>query len=241
MDKKMKDRESAIHANHNFWRNKLKSTAYLRYNDFADFRKFSFHYVVLEWYFVFMKHCQKLRPEALLQFIKDVTNVNEFFPKNIDALITKYLVEEGNKTNLDYIYATMIFKLCAVIVSMSTDSVLDIERQQQASSQFELNYHYTIPFFDLNLIKLPSLGLHANFEEIELEKFSHINVLLKSLQTFIALSKRKQTRQDVFESQLIAQRSYLSWMQLKKVKVKPLIDADDLEAAVTTSFALCLD
>ena len=192
MNKKIKNEEPIIYANNNFWKNKSKAAAYLGYNDLADFRKFNFHYVVLEWYFVFMEHCQKLRPKVPLQLIKNVINVNEFFPKDTDALTTKYPVEKRYKTNLDYIYATVIFRLYAAIVPMSTDLALDIERQQQALSQFELNYYYTIQFFDLNFVKLSSLDSHYNLEEIKLEKFSCINILLKLLQTFMVFSKKNK-------------------------------------------------
>lgn len=139
-----------------------------------------------------MKHYQKLRPKAFLQLIKNIINVNKFFPKNIYALTIKYSAgKKENKINLDYIYATVIFRLYAEIIPISINLTLNIKRQQKASSQFELNYHYTILFFDLNLVKLSSFGPHTNLEKVELKKFSSVNILLKLLQTFIVLSKKK--------------------------------------------------
>lgn len=98
----MKDGEPSTHADNILWRNEPKSAAYLKFSELADFRKFRFHYVALNWYFVYMDYSQSQRPEVSLQLIKDIADVDEFFPANIDTLITnsrKFCQEELNCVN----------------------------------------------------------------------------------------------------------------------------------------------
>lgn len=85
-------------------------------------------------------YSQSRRPEVPLQLIKDVTDVDEFFPANIDTLTTQFPVHAAKdkeiKTNhQDYIYATVLFQLSAGISSMSVCPEYNTTKQQEAMKQ----------------------------------------------------------------------------------------------------------
>lgn len=172
-----------------------------------------------------MDHSQSQRPEVSLQLIKDITDVNEFFPADVNSLTTKYPVytakdKETKTKNQDYIYAIVLFWLAIDITLMSVCLANNIVKQQETIKCFEKQYEFTISLFDLDSIWLLVLGPHTDFEKTELEKYSCVNVLLKSLQTYIVPSKKMQARTDIFKSQHITQDSILLWMRLKEIEAR---------------------
>lgn len=131
--------------------------------------------------------------------------MDKFFSANVNTLTTKYPVQaaEDKETmikNQDYIYATVLFRLATDITLMFVRPANNIAKQQETTKRFEEQYEFTIPSFDLDSIRLPVLSLHADLEEAELEKYSRVNILLKLLQTYMALSKKKHARTEIFES-----------------------------------------
>lgn len=171
--------------------------------------------------------------------------MNEFFSVNINILTTKYPIHAAkNKEimtkNLNYIYATVLFWLITDITLMSVCPANNIAKQQKATKYFEEQYGFTIPSFNLDLIQLLILSPRANLKKAELEKYSCINVLIKSLQTYIASNKKRQAKIEIFESWHITQDLILLWMRLKKIKARQTIDIVNF-TTVMMSFSLCLD
>lgn len=77
-----------------------------------------------------------------LQLIKNVTDVNKFFPADVNTLTTRYSVhtaedKETKTKNQDYIYATILFQLAADITLMSVCLANNIAKQQKATKRFE--------------------------------------------------------------------------------------------------------
>lgn len=142
MDVKMKEGDAFGHANSGFWRNEAKAAAYLGFSDVSDFRRFRFHHVVLKWYHVHADNSQKRRSAAPLRLIRDINDVDQFFPADIDQLTEKHLINatqdnETRSNNQDHIYATVLFRLSEDIAAMSVSPRTNTMQQEKASNRFE--------------------------------------------------------------------------------------------------------
>lgn len=158
----------------------------------------------LKWYHVYADNSQKIWPAAPLRFIKDINDVDQLFPADIDQLTEKYPIDatqdnETRKNNQDHIYATVLFRLSKEIAAMFVSPRTNTTEQEEASNRFESRFQFTIPKFDLEVVPLPNLGPRMEFEEAELERYSRVNVLIKSLQTFLMPTKKVTPKSDTFE------------------------------------------
>lgn len=61
----------------------------------ADFRKFRFHHVMIEWFLIFNQYCYRKNAKVLLSLISDVKQIDEYFPRQIDVLLKKYPIRFG--------------------------------------------------------------------------------------------------------------------------------------------------
>lgn len=80
------------------------------YDDIAEFRKFGFHHVVLDWFVMFHQHCSGKNAIIPLAQIRDVNDKDEYFPRNVNMLLEKHLtkdiIEDATlNRHKDYIYA----------------------------------------------------------------------------------------------------------------------------------------
>lgn len=227
MQAKMRGSDTSSFANARVWKNEPQAAAYLGYNNLADYRMFRFHHIVLDWYLVFQEFCHGRTARIPLSLLRDIEEKDTYFPRQIDAMRAKYPVENvtDNQTldqNRDYIYATILLRLAEDIENLSTHSTPDINKQQQSTKRFELEAglnidNFKLPEFEFVDTRFPTLGPIEGLEEHQLEKYSRVNVLLKSLQTVLAPTKWKEaflgTRRKPFERTVIDQASIPRWMR----------------------------
>lgn len=178
-----------------FFKNEPKTAAYLGYTDIAEFRKFRFSGPVVEAFLLFQEHCQNRTPRTPLRMIECSSNCEDNFPADPNAMLAKYLPDaDANPRShafRDSIYATVIYRLAETIEAMPSMSVQELtDRHAQASSKFEAVFNtFTLPTFDITTLRYPQLGPFHDIGEIDLEKYSRVNALLKSLQSAIAPSR----------------------------------------------------
>ena len=177
-----------------FFKNEPKTAAYLGYTDIAEFCKFRFSDPVIEAFLLHQEYCQNWTAKTSLQMIECSSNFKDEFSADIKVMLAKYLsdpdVNIWSQTFCDSIYITVIYRLTETIEAMSSMSVQDLtDRQAQVSSKFKAVFTtFILLTIDITMLQYSRLEPFHNIREIDLEKYSCVNALLKSLQCAIAPS-----------------------------------------------------
>ena len=243
-----------------FFKNEPKTAPYLGYSDVAEYRKFRFSNVVLEWYIPYHQNCQQRSVKTPLALLRNLPDLSDAFPADLGQLLSKYPIADQddranrrqNNDSRDYLYAAILFRLAEAIDEASSTRSYDVEKHRAASNRFEQILSSNIPDIKIpayndTVIQYPKLGPLQKFKEDELERYSRTNSILKPLQCVLAPTKWRETfvkaKSSPYASTLISADMIPSWM-------RPEESQDDLSITIASveptelirkSFILYLD
>ncbi len=226
-----------------FFRNELKTVAYLEYITVKDFRKLRFHSSSLFWYLTLIEHC-KVR-DSKISFNILQTNAEQF-DETLNALIIKYFIlnesedrfaKTINNLHRDHIYVDIL-----VLFDKDLEASLIYIKKQIffIIINFEKLLFDECKLFTFELIEIISFTLDSLSEENSLKKFSRVNAILKFIQCVLALSRWKK----IFErknakafSIIIIVSDFISdWMRVEVKNISTFIASskDSVEKSETT-------
>ena len=102
-----------------FFKSEFKTDVYLDYDDISHFRKFCFHYVILNWYFVYNQKCDQKNLKSTFGFFKNLKKLEIKLFSITEKLMTKYSlknlniekIKKINNTIKNYIYVDILIEL----------------------------------------------------------------------------------------------------------------------------------
>ena len=149
---------------------------------------------MLNVYLLLNTYCQNCTAKAPIELLENIEEKAESFSTDVKNLLIKYsitiLINQASRSqsniNYNYIYVSILYCLEQKIDQNYVTSCLKYEK---ASHKFEADLKITLPVFNIFIIIYPQLDPFDNLEEIEMEKYSRLNAVLKSLQNLLSLSK----------------------------------------------------
>lgn len=194
-----------------FYKNEPMTAAYLGYNNVGDFRRLRFHPITLYWYASFHLICSGRGAKIAMTILRDRRdrsclggNLPELlsnFPIATEVLSREQkTIDNGNRdhvyagifyhtsVHLDraYIYAGILYHMANSIENLDPPAGYDpISIIAAFNTQLSTG---TVPEVIGTVVK-PKLGPFIHLQECELERYSRVNALLKSLQHSLAPSK----------------------------------------------------
>lgn len=212
-----------------FFKNEPKTAAYIGYNNVGSFRKLRFHPLTLYWYIAFKEHCWQRNAKGPFAILQSCDRT--IFGAGLEELLTNFptvedakdpeAIAEHNRAK-DHRYAGILHLMSEDLKDFGakTYNVATIQEQFQAL----LPPGCTVPTFNISDVEPPGLGPFEG--EDELERFSRVNALLKSLQCVMAPSRWRGTfmkkHTDAFPSKIIGGDSIPVWMRPSYDTVQPL-------------------
>lgn len=203
--------------------------SYLGYEDLGKFRQLQFSFHVLDFFQVYSTHCAGTKSAKIpLELLRDLPDLETKLPEDLEEAVQKYTAppessNPGSKkieiaTNLNYLMATLLYRLAERLESPRTYTAAEIDtRQAAAVSKFLQATNITLPNNNnISSIMFPSLGPHIDLGEDILEKYNRVYNLLRSIVVSLAPSRFKEkfgrVEIDPFQSSLIHPTSKPQWM-----------------------------
>lgn len=219
-----------------FFKIEFLTAFYLNYKNIAEFRKFKFSSIVLEWYLYYAESCIVKNSKIAFELLRNLFDIETVFSEITDELRIRYSISDvsekksNNKTitNQDYRYADLLYDLTQDIEHFS-DWSTDFQRHFEFSYQFEKfmkKIIFSIKISSVNIIKLKYsiLDLFAEYNEQFLKKYSRMNALIKSLQCQLTSKKWKQifvnVKKSSFQFRMINSDHIFKWMKFTIMKKK---------------------
>ena len=216
-------------------KNEFKVGVYLNYDDIFYFRKFRFHHVILNWYFVYNQKCGQKDSKSTFGFFKNLKELEIELLSTAKKLMAKYSlknlniekIKKINNTIKNYIYAGILIKLIKnnEIMVAKFFFFFQLKKQQQVLNQFKTKMQKTISKFalskmNLKFIKFLIMGFQSEFKKSELKSYNKINMIIKSFQNIFTLIKWISTynaNKNVFKFFFINQNYVSTYMKFKQM------------------------
>ena len=155
-------------------------------SNLEEFRKCEFSFYVIDYFNVYAQHCRARSAKVALELLRDVPNIQAQLPENLDDAVKTYAAAptvfapepkkiEG-ETNLNYLMATLLFRLAATLKSPPQYTTTELSARQTAPAVTFQHVHQRImpTGFELSTIILPSLGPQMDLGEHDLEQYIYI-------------------------------------------------------------------
>lgn len=192
-----------------FIRNEPKVAAYLGFTNVGDFRKYRFSWPILKWYLVFQQHCP-------LSKDRDAS----MFANNAEDLVALYSVETATRRSetrhsKTYIHAGILFHMRR---DLETGNIYDKTLQRRFQKDFQEKFNITILPYNIITVVKGDLSPFVKYGEHQLEPYSRVCALIRSLQHVITPSKWddifvKKKDKVFFPNVSIGQDAVPSWMR----------------------------
>lgn len=205
---------------------------YLGYECVGDFRKLQLSFYVLEYFNVWSRYCTGAKSSATaLELIRDVSDrePEARFPADLTVLVDRYgpaaalknpqaaekLQEQERESNLNYLMATLVFRLAERLQEPMTLPAQEQEQRQEAACKLFAELHPglgQVAAFDTQTIVPPKLGPFVHLEEHVLEKYNRAYNLLRSVARLTAPSNWALLKSDPFPNRIVHPTYTPRWM-----------------------------
>jgi hypothetical protein len=169
---------------------------------------------------VFQEHCPLSRDRDAFKLLRDVPDHQTMSANNAEDLVALYSVETATRRSeirhsKTYIHAGILFHMRR---DLETGDIYDKTLQRRFQKDFQKKFNITIPPYGMTTVVKGDLGPIVNYGEHQLEPYSRVCALIRSLQHVITPSKWddifvKKKDEVFFPNVSIGQDAVPSWMR----------------------------